>query len=87
MYFSFLAFAVKSVEQWDAKLLHPPPDTLVPKVWWVQFLCQVSQVARYFLVNMSTSEGLINDLQDPAEKSWQEAARCSPAAEEPVQPG
>lgn len=44
------------------------------------------QVSHVLLVNMPTSEGLINTLQDPVEKLRQEAARC-PLAEEPDQPG
>lgn len=38
-------------------------------------------------MNMPTSEGLINTLQDPVEKLRQEAARCPLAEEEPDQPG
>ena len=64
---------------------------LVPRVQGVwcghigeQFSLEVSQMV---LVNIPISEVVINNLQHPAEKSWQEAARCPLAVEEPDQPG
>lgn len=64
---------------------------LVPRVQGVwcghtgeQFSLEVSQMV---LVNIPISEAVINNLQHPAEKSWQEAARCPLAVEEPDQPG